>query len=109
MFCVFSVITLERRLFRVLRDCLSGEILPAKSLLSSTAEDLAGLIDQVRRALPVPITGLVSDGQESLRKAVAQSLPAVAHRLCHFRYVREAAKPIDESDRREGAEEAGAG
>src|SRR5258708_34812335 len=47
----------------VLRDCLSGELLLAKSLLSSTATDLAGLITEVRAALPVPITGVVSDGQ----------------------------------------------
>src|SRR3954469_16469086 len=53
----------------IFRDCLSGEILLAKSLLSSTAQDLAGLITQVRRALPVSITGVVSDGQESIRKA----------------------------------------
>jgi hypothetical protein len=83
----------------VLRDCLSGEILLAKSLLSSTAKDLAGLIDQVRRALPVPITGVVSDGQESIRKAVAQALKGVPHQLCHFHYLREAAKPIYEADR----------
>ena len=83
----------------VLRDCLSGEILLAKSLLSSTAQDLAGLIDQVRRALPVPITGAVSDGQESIRKAVAQALQGVPHQLCHFHYLREAAKPIYEADR----------
>src|SRR6516165_1346042 len=83
----------------VLRDCLSGEILLAKSLLSSTAKDLAGLIDQVRGALPVPITGVVSDGQESLRKAVAQALKGVPHQLCHFHYLREAAKPISEADR----------
>jgi hypothetical protein len=83
----------------VFRDCLSGEILLAKSLLSSTAKDLAGLIDQVRRALPVPITGVVSDGQESLRKAVAQALEGVPHQLCHFHYLREAAQPIYEADR----------
>jgi hypothetical protein len=83
----------------VLRDCLSGEILLARSLLSSTAKDLAGLIDQVRKALPVPITGVVSDGQESIRKAVAQSLKGVPHQLCHFHYLREAAKPIYEADR----------
>src|SRR3954451_13858865 len=41
----------------VLRDCLSGEILLARSLLSSTATDLAGLITEVQTALPVPITG----------------------------------------------------
>jgi hypothetical protein len=83
----------------VLRDCLSGEILLAKSLLSSTAQDLAGLITQVQQALPVPITGVVTDGQESLRKAVAKALPEVPHQLCHFHYLREAAKPIYEADR----------
>ena len=82
-----------------LRDCLSGEILLARSLLSSTAQDLAGLITQVRKALPVPITGVVSDGQESIRKAVARALPGVPHQLCHFHYLREAAKPIYEADR----------
>ena len=83
----------------IFRDCLSGEILLAQSLLSSTAPDLAGLIDQVRRALPVPITGVVSDGQESIRKAVAKALDSVPHQLCHFHYLREAAKPISEADR----------
>src|SRR5262245_22779743 len=83
----------------VLRDCLSGEVLLARSLLSSTAKDLAGLIDQVRRALPVPITGAVSDGQESIRKAVAMAFKEVPHQLCHFHYLREAAKPIYEADR----------
>jgi hypothetical protein len=83
----------------VLRDCLSGEILLAKSLLSSTAKDLASLIDQVRQALPVPITGVVSDGQDSIRKAVAKALPGVPHQLCHFHYLREAARPIYEADR----------
>ena len=72
----------------VLRDCLSGEVLLARSLLSSTAKDLVGLIDQVREALPVPITGVVSDGQESIRKAVAQALKGVPHQLCHFHTVR---------------------
>jgi hypothetical protein len=83
----------------VFRDCLSGEILLAQSLLSSTAKDLAGLIDQVRRALPVPITGVVSDGQESLRTAVARAWRKVPHQLCHFHSLREAAKPISEADR----------
>ena len=36
----------------VLRDCLSGEILLARSLLSSTAKDLAGLITEVHEACP---------------------------------------------------------
>jgi len=83
----------------VLRDCLSGEVLLARSLLSATAPDLKALIDAVRAALPVPITGAVSDGQESIRKAVAQALPGVPHQLCHFHYLREAARPVYEADR----------
>jgi hypothetical protein len=83
----------------VLRDCLSGEVLLARSLLSSTERDLAILIREVKRNLPVPIVGAVSDGQRSIRKAVASALPRVAHQLCHFHYLREAAKPIYEADR----------
>src|SRR5947209_436152 len=83
----------------VLRDCLSGEVLLARSLLSATAKDLVPLLSEVRDALPVPITGAISDGQESIRKAVAQALPGVPHQLCHFHYLREAARPIHEADR----------
>jgi hypothetical protein len=83
----------------VLRDCLSGELLLTRSLLSATAKDLAPLITQVRKALPVPITAAVSDGQQSIRVAVARALPGVPHQLCHFHYLREAARPIHEADR----------
>jgi hypothetical protein len=83
----------------VLRDCLSGEVLLARSLLSSTEGDLAGLIREVKRDLPVPVVGVVSDGQHSIRNAVALALPKVAHQLCHFHYLREAARPIYEADR----------
>jgi hypothetical protein len=42
---------------------------------------------------------VVSDGQRSIRKAVHQALPKTPHQLCHFHYLREAAKPIYEADR----------
>jgi hypothetical protein len=83
----------------VLRDGLSGEVLLARSLLSSTQDDLAQLITEVKEALEVPITGVVSDGQESIRNAVRKALKGVPHQLCHFPYLREAAKPIFEADR----------
>jgi hypothetical protein len=83
----------------VLRDCLSGEILLARSLLRATAADLAPLIPAGRDALPVPIRGVISDGQQSLRKAIAGTLPGVPHQLCQFHSLREAAKPIYEADR----------
>src|SRR5919198_832175 len=83
----------------VLRDCLSGEVLLARSLLSATHNDLAALIREVKQALEVPIAGVISDGQLSIRRAVAQALPEVPHQLCHFHYLQEAAKPIYEADR----------
>jgi len=83
----------------VLRDVLSGEVLLARSLLSSTRDDLAGLIAEVKAALPVPIAGVVSDGQSSIRKATAKALDGVPHQLCHFHYLREAATPVYEADR----------
>jgi hypothetical protein len=83
----------------VIRDCLSGEVLLARSLLSSTRDDLAALLTEVKEALQVPIVGAVSDGQDSIRKAVAKALDGVPHQLCHFHYLREAAKPIFEADR----------
>jgi hypothetical protein len=83
----------------VIRDCLSGTVLLARSLLSSTAADLAPLLTEVQQALSVPIRGVVSDGQRSIRHAVAAAWPGVPHQLCHFHYLREAAKPVYEADR----------
>jgi hypothetical protein len=82
----------------VLRDCLSGTVLLARSLLSAAAEDLAALIAEVA-ALEVPIEGVISDGQRSIRRAVAAALPGVPHQLCHFHFLREAAHPVFEADR----------
>jgi hypothetical protein len=83
----------------VIRDCLSGEVLLAKSLLSARRVDLAELLAQVRDALPVPVAGVVSDGQHSIRWAVAKALPGVPYQLCQFHYLREAATPVFEADR----------
>jgi hypothetical protein len=83
----------------VVRDCLSGEVLLARSLLSARHQELAGLLSRVRDALPVPVAGVVSDGQQSIRKAVAEALPGVPYQLCQFHFLREAAKPVFEADR----------
>jgi hypothetical protein len=83
----------------VIRDCLSGEVLLARSLLSSTAADLAPLLREVAEAVGVPVVGVVSDGQTSIRRAVERALPEVPHQLCHFHFLREAALPVFEADR----------
>jgi hypothetical protein len=102
----------------VVRDVVSGEPLLACSLLGATEDELVPLLDEVRTILTgerpadtIAIRGVISDGQVSIRHAVARALPGVPHQLCQFHYLREAAKPIFEADRhaRERAQETGAG
>jgi hypothetical protein len=83
----------------VVRECLTGEIVMARALLSSTMADLARLLEEVQAALPVPVAGVLTDGQPSLRKAVAQVWPAGPHQLCHFHYLHQAPHPVYEADR----------
>jgi hypothetical protein len=83
----------------VVRDCLSGEVLLARSLLSATSADLAPLLREAAAAVGVPVLGVVSDGQASVRLAVAEALPGVPHQLCQFHFLREAALPVFEADR----------
>jgi hypothetical protein len=84
----------------VIREVLSGEILVARSLLSSSQQDLVALLTEAKDTLPaVAISGMVSDGQLSIRGAVAAVFADLPHQLCHFHYLREAAKPIYEADR----------
>ena len=47
----------------------------------------------------MPVAGVISDGQTSIRRAVGQALPGVPHQLCQFHFLREAAHPIFEADR----------
>ena len=86
----------------VLRDCGSGEVLVARSLLGATENDLVPLLEEaarICRQLDIPIAGVITDGQHSIRNAVARALPGVPHQLCHFHYLREAATPIADADR----------
>jgi hypothetical protein len=90
----------------VLRDCLSGAVLLARSRVpsgcSAREADLADLLREVKRLLPVPIHAVVSDGQRTIRLAVQNVGPDVPHQLCHYHSLKEAgapwAKPIVEAD-----------
>ena len=83
----------------VIREVLSGEIVLARALLSSSHNDLAALLTEAKERLGIEVSGIISDGQQSIRKAVARVFGALPHQLCHFHYLREAAKPIYEADR----------
>jgi hypothetical protein len=66
---------------------------------SEREADLVKLLKEVQDAFSVPIRGVISDGQKSIRNAVATAFPDIPHQLCHFHYLREAAKPVYEADR----------
>jgi hypothetical protein len=61
----------------VVRDCVSGEILLARPLLSEREADLVSLLKEVQDALSVPVHGIISDGQHSIRNAVVTALPGI--------------------------------
>lgn len=83
----------------VIRDCISESILLARSLLSSRGKEIASMLFEIVEALPQTVTAVVSDGQLSIRNAVASALPDTPHQLCHYHYYKEAFKPITEADR----------
>lgn len=82
----------------VVREVLSGTVLGAANLQQATAEWLGRLLRPIRTA-DVPVLGVVSDAQESIRLAVAEVFPGVPHQLCQYHALREAAEPLWEADR----------
>jgi hypothetical protein len=86
----------------VVRDCLSEELLLARPLLSRTQGDLTALLKEIKELLEelvVPIKGILSDGEETIRSAVAFVFPEVPHQLCQFHYLKDAIDPLYEADR----------
>lgn len=86
----------------VVRECLSEEILFARPLLSSTQGDITALLQEVKQLLEplkIPIKGILSDGEETIRSAVAFVFPDVPHQLCQFHYLKDAIDPLYEADR----------
>jgi hypothetical protein len=82
----------------VVREVLSGAVLAATNLQQATAAALAALLRPIR-AGDLPVLGVISDGQESIRLAVAEVFPGVPHQLCQYHALREAAEPLWEADR----------
>jgi hypothetical protein len=90
----------------VLRAVSSGEPLLARRRLGATADDLAPLLEEGHTVLTgeraedaIPMRGVISDGQVSIRHAVARVLPGVPHQLCQLQSLRAAATPLFAADR----------
>jgi hypothetical protein len=73
----------------VVREVLSGDILLARSLLTSGRDELRLLLQAAVAGLEhLPVVGVISDGQLALRQAVADVFPDVPHQLCPFHDLR---------------------
>ena len=89
----------------VVRETLSGQVLLARAMLSARVEDLTELLQEVKGAIErlapetPQVAALISDGQSTIRRAVARVFPGIPHQLCQFHYLREAARPAFEADR----------
>jgi hypothetical protein len=82
----------------VIRDSLSGGA--AGQELAVGSPPGAGRPAGAGAGRPaVPVAGVVSDGQRSIRKAVAEALPGVPFQPCQVHHLREAARPIFEAGR----------
>jgi hypothetical protein len=82
----------------IIKDALTGETLLARNLQSADKDSIASLLREIK-TLGIPVKGIISDGQRSIRLAAKQEFPDVPHQLCHFHFLRNIARPISEMDR----------
>jgi len=83
----------------LMRDVLTGRILPAENVTESTQERLKEILAPVV-ALNVPVPGVISDAQPTELQAVADLWPAVPHQICQVHALREAGRLIYNADHR---------
>jgi hypothetical protein len=84
-------------MYRV-REVSTGRLLSAQNVTTSDTETIKQVLSPVV-ALGVPVIGIISDAQKSLRDAISALWPDVPHQTCQFHYLQEAARPIFEVDR----------
>jgi hypothetical protein len=88
----------------LLRDPGLGLTLFAETVEESTAptlhEELLVPLKALSDKLALPILGIVSDAQESIRHAVQTALPGVPHHCCQFHCLRDAGSVTFLADRK---------
>ena len=83
----------------MIREVLTGTTLAAANLVSANTEKLKELIQPVLDT-GLPVLGVISDGQRSIRKAIGELLPGKPHQLCHYHYLKDIALPLVNQDRK---------
>lgn len=77
----------------LVRDLATGLPLATLTHPSVSHVEIAGLLRAVL-ARGLTITGVVSDGQDCIVKAVAEVLPGVPHQLCQSHFLKNVAAPL---------------
>lgn len=87
----------------IVREIQCGVTLLAATLVDSSqaalCTELFDPLKDLAQELGKPWQGVVSDAQETIRLAVAQSLPGVPHQACQSHCLRDAGKLTFEADR----------
>jgi hypothetical protein len=87
----------------VVREPRLGLTLRAENLAESSAgaieKQLLTPLQVLAETLDVPLQGLVSDAQESIRLAVQAAMPDQPHHCCHYHCLRDAGSLTFEADR----------
>lgn len=82
----------------LVRDVVTGRLLVADNVACSDTATIQTLLQPIRD-LGLPVSGVISDGQESILQAVAAVWPTIPHQVCQFHYLREASRPMYAMDR----------
>lgn len=82
----------------LVREVSTGRLIHAQNVITSDEKTIKQVLSKVIE-LDVPVIGIISDAQQSLRDAIASLWPHVPHQTCQFHYLQDAARPIFEVDR----------
>jgi len=83
----------------VVREAQLGVTLRAENLETGDQHTIATQLLEPIKGGGLPVKGVVSDAQESIRLAVAQVYPDKPHQNCQFHCLKEAGRPSYERDR----------
>jgi hypothetical protein len=83
----------------VVREVQLGVTLIAEVLENGDHDTLIAELFEPIQGWPLPVKGIVSDAQESLRLAIAEVWPDKPHQTCQLHCLQQAARPIFNADR----------
>lgn len=88
---------LGHELLFLLRDVTTKEVLHAEMMKSTDTDSMVKLLNIIKDS-NIPVVGIISDAQRSIRKAVAIVFPKVPYQICTYHYLKDLGAPVGEAD-----------